>query len=105
MSQTAAQINVKLYQFLNDIWVNTSLPDFGYPSHQLIYLKILVPHDDDDIDMVRAKLHLLMLAAAQIPDLDEEIFQTIRKYAKQVECEERDRVSDEITITDDDLPF
>ena len=52
--------------------------------------------------MVRAKLHLLMLTAAQIPDLDEEMFQTIRKYAKQVEREEH--LSDEI-ITDDDLPF
>lgn len=105
MSQTTTQISVKLYQFLNDIWDNTSLPDFGYPSYQLIYLKILVPHDDDDIDTVRAKLHLLMLTAAEIPDLDEETIQNIRQYANQVKREEQEHLSDEITITDEDLPF
>lgn len=103
MTQTATQIRTKMIQFLCDIWETTSLPDFGMPSYQTIYQTILKPKDDDDLATLRGKLHLLMLTAAEIPDLDEETLQNIRKYAKQVEREEH--LSDEITITDDDLPF
>lgn len=103
MYQTTAQISAKLHQFLSDVWMDTSLPDFGYHSCQSIYQQVLVPRKNDNLDAVRAKLHLLALAAAEIPDLNEATAQNIRQYAQQVAFEEHQSIN--IVITDDDLPF
>lgn len=103
MTQTATQIRTKLNQFLCDIWETTSLPDFGMPSYQMIYEKILNPKDDDDLATLRGKLYLLAMATDNLPDLDEKIAQNIHYYAEQVDYDEHRPSDDPITI--DDLPF
>lgn len=103
MTQTATQIRTKLNQFLCDIWETTSLPDFGMPSYQMIYQKILNPKDDDDLATLRGKLYLLAMAIDHLPDLDADLADNIQGYAEQVDYDEHRPSNDPITI--DDLPF